>query len=169
MVRFLYQQVFRGGLLMNRLTRVGVAAALAAISVVASSQGAPNPDKTAIETRQGVFKLISNQFTPIGAALRGGAVSPEVAARNGERIKVLAGMIPELFERDTRQYKDVPTRALDGIWNSQADFKAKADGLASAADALMAAGKAGDKAAITAAAGNVGKACGACHDNFRAK
>ena len=154
---------------MNRLTRFGVAATLGAVSLVAFSQGRPDPDKTAIETRQAVFKLISNQFGPVAAALRGGSVSPEVAARNGERIKMLAGMIPELFQRDTRQNKDVKTLALDGIWNSLADFKTKADGLATAADGLIAAGKSGDNAAIQKAAGDMGKACGACHDNFRAK
>jgi cytochrome c556 len=156
---------------MNRLTRVGVAAAIATMSVVAFSQGGPpNPDKTAIEARQAVFKLINNQNAPIGAMLRGtGELDAAVVTRNAGRIKMLAEMIPELFARDTRQYKDAPTRALDGIWNSQADFKAKADGLASAADALAAAAKTGDKAAVQTAAGNVGKACGACHDNFRAK
>ncbi len=102
--------------------------------------------------------------------LRGqGTLDTELVARNAGRIKVLAGIIPELFTRDTRQFKDVPTRALDGIWNSQADFKAKADGLATAADALETAAKGGDKATIQAAATNLGKACGACHDSFRAK
>jgi cytochrome c556 len=156
---------------MNRLTRFGIAATLAAISVVAFSQGAPpNPDDTAIKTRQGAFKLISNQSGAIGAMFRGnGAFDAAVAARNAERIKVLAGMLPELFARDTRQFKDTPTRALDGIWNSQADFKAKADGLAAAADAVVAAAKTGDKDATSKANTEMGKACGACHDNFRAK
>jgi len=155
---------------MNRLTRFGVAACVAVVSIVAYSQmPQQNPDKIAIETRQGLFKLISNQFGPIAGMIRGGNVDPEVAARNGGRIKVLAGMIPELFTRDTHQFKDVPTKALDGIWTSQADFKAKADGLATAAEALEAAGKSGDKAAVQMAGQNVGKACGACHDSFRAK
>ena len=61
---------------MNRLSRVAVAAALASMSAVAFSQGAggpPSPEaqaKTAIETRQGLFKLISNQMGPIGGMLR---------------------------------------------------------------------------------------------------
>jgi cytochrome c556 len=161
---------------MNRLTRFGVAATLAAISVAANSQGGPppggppNPDKTAIETRQGLFKLISNQYGPVGAMMRpGGTFNAELAGRNAARVKVLAEMIPELFARDTRQYTEVKTRALEGIWNSQADFKAKADGLVSAADALATAAKSGDQATVQKAATEVGKACGACHDNFRAK
>jgi cytochrome c556 len=156
---------------MNRLTRFGVAAAFAAASVVAFAQmGRPDPNQSAIDTRQALFKVISSQFGPVAAVLRpGGSVSAEVAATNGARINMLAGMIPEMFARDTREYKEGKTKALDGIWNSMADFKAKADGLASAGDALAAAGKSGDAAAIKTAAQEVGKACGACHDNFRAK
>jgi cytochrome c556 len=157
---------------MNRLTRIGVAAALAVISVAAFPQGAPpNPDKAAIETRQGLFKLISNQSGPIGAMFRpNGTFDAAVAARNAERIKVLAGMIPELFAaRDTHTFKDVPSRALDGIWTSQADFKAKADALVAAADGVAAAAKTGDKDATQKANAEIGKACGGCHDAFRAK
>jgi cytochrome c556 len=156
---------------MTRLIRFGVAATLAAISVTAFSQGAPpNPDKTAIETRQGVFKLIANQNGPIGGMFRAnGTFDAAVVARNAERIKVLAGMIPELFTRDTRQFKDVPTKALEGIWAGQADFKTKADALVAAADGLAAAAKTGDKDATQKANTAIGQACGACHDAFRAK
>jgi cytochrome c556 len=158
---------------MNRLIRIGVAATLAAISVTSFSQGGPpNQDKTAIETRQGVFKLINNQNGPISAMFRPNstvAFDAALVARNAERIKVLASMIPELFTRDTRQFKDSPTRALDGIWASQADFKAKADALVAAAEGLEKAAKTGDKAATSTANGEIGKACGGCHDPFRAK
>jgi cytochrome c556 len=156
---------------MNRLTRFGVAATLAVISVAAFPQGAPpNPDKVAIETRQGLFKLISNQNGPIGAMFRpNGTFDAAVAARNADRIKVLAGMIPELFARDTHNFKDVPSRALDAIWTSQADFKAKADALAAAAEGVAAAAKTGDKDATQKANAEIGKACGGCHDAFRAK
>lgn len=159
----------RGILLMNRLTRIGAATALAAVSVLAFSQGGPPPEKAAIEARQAVFKLINQQNAPIGAMLRGGTFDAAVVERNAGRIKVLATMIPELFERDTRQYKDAPTKALDGIWASQADFKAKADALAKAADELAAAGKSGDRAEVQAAVRTLGGACGSCHDSFRAK
>jgi cytochrome c556 len=159
---------------MNRLTRFGAAATLAAVSALAFSQaGPPSPEaraKSAIETRQGLFKLIANQNGPIGAMQRNQApFNAELVARNAARIKVLSEIAPDLFELDTRQFKDVKTGALDGIWNSQADFKAKADALTKAADALVAAAKGGDKAATLKAAADVGKACGSCHDSYRAK
>jgi cytochrome c556 len=159
---------------MNRLTRIGVAAALTAASALAFPQaGPPNPEaqaKSAIETRQGVFKLIANQNGPIGAMQRNQReFDAALVTKNAARIQVLAEMIPELYTADTRQFKTIKTAALDGIWNSQADFKAKADGLVAAAGALVTASKTGDKAATMKAAADVGKACGACHDNFRAK
>lgn len=156
---------------MNRLTRIGAAATLAVVSVVAFSQAAPpNPDKSAIETRQGLFKLIANQNGPIGGMQRGNVpFDAAVVARNAARIQVLSEIIPELYVRDTRAFKDVKTGALDGIWNSQADFKGKADALGKAAATLAETAKGGDKAATLKAAAEVGKACGSCHDSYRAK
>jgi cytochrome c556 len=160
---------------MNRLNRLGVAAALAAVSALAVSQGAgpPNPEaqaKNAIETRQGLFKVMSNQMGPIGGMLRGQVpFDAELVARNAARIQMLAEISPDLFTLDTRQFKNIKTGALDGIWNSQPDFKAKADALVKAAAGAVAAAKTGDKVATTKAAQEMGKACGTCHDNYRAK
>jgi cytochrome c556 len=158
---------------MNRLIRLGVATALALTSTLAMSQaGPPSPEaqaKTAIEARQAAFKLISNQFGPLSGLARGQQVDAAVAARNAERIQVLAGMLPELFQRDTREFKSINTAALDGIWNSQADFKSKAEALQTAAGKLAAAAKGGDATAMAAAGREIGGACGACHDAFRAK
>ena len=78
-------------------------------------------------------------------------------------------MIPEMFTLDTRAFTATKTAALPGIWNSQADFKGKADALVKAANDLNAWAKTGDKATFTAVAGAVGKACGSCHDNYRQK
>ena len=81
----------------------------------------------------------------------------------------MGGFIPDLFQADTRKFTDTKTTALEGIWNSQADFKVKADDLVKAATAMVAAAKTGDKAETLKAAGAVGKACGGCHDQYRAK
>ena len=156
---------------MNRLSRVAAAAALVGISVIAFSQGArPDPNKSAIDARQAVFKLIANQNGPIGAMFRpNGTFDAALAARNAERVKMLAEMIPELFARDTREYKEGNTKALDGIWTSPADFKAKADALVAAADGVMMAAKTGDKDATQKANAEIGKSCGGCHESFREK
>lgn len=161
---------------MKSLYRVGIAAALAAVSAVAISQGAgpPSPEaqaKAAVETRQGLFKVINSQNAPIGAMLRPGAeVDTALVVRNMTRIQTLAEIIPDVFVQDTREFKDIKTRALDGIWTSQADFKTKADILKTAAGAIITVAKTGDKAAtVQALRDNLPKACGTCHDNYRAK
>ena len=171
---------------MNRLTRIGIAAALAAASALAISQappaggppagagpgGPPSPEaqaKAAIETRQGLFKVISNQNGPIGGMNRPNAPAADLAvvARNAARIQTLSEIIPDVFMANTSAVTSVKTRALNGIWTSQADFKAKADALGKAAAAVGAAAKSGDQAATKAAAAEMGKTCGGCHDTFR--
>jgi cytochrome c556 len=159
---------------MKRLLGIGVAAAVVAASSAAWAQGAPpSPEaqaKAAIETRQGLFKVMSGQFGPVGGMMRNQVpFDAAVVARNAARVETLAEIIPELFANDTRKFTATPTKALEGIWNSQADFKAKADALSKAAAAVAAAAKTGDKDATIKAAGDIGKACGACHDSYRAK
>lgn len=61
------------------------------------------------------------------------------------------------------------TKALPAIWTDMAGFqKASADSMA-AYDKLAVAAGSGDLAALTAAFGDTGKTCGACHDKYRAK
>jgi cytochrome c556 len=61
------------------------------------------------------------------------------------------------------------TKALPTVWSDMAGFQA-ADKAANAAyDKLATAASSGDLAATTAAFGETGKACGACHEKYRAK
>jgi cytochrome c556 len=77
-------------------------------------------------------------------------------------------MITEMFKFDTRKFQ-THTQAKEKIWNDQADFAKKADDLHDAAAALEAAAKRGDKSGILDAAGKVGNACKACHEEYREK
>jgi cytochrome c556 len=159
---------------MKRLISIGLITALSIATDYAAEPAAPpTPEaqaKTSIETRQGLFKLLSFNMAPIGGMLRNTVpFDAEVVAKNAARIQQLAGMIPDLFIADTRKTgAGVKTAALDGIWTSQADFKAKADAMGQAAGELLAAAKTGDKAATMKAAQGM-KACGNCHDTFRLK
>jgi len=158
---------------MRLLAKIGVAACCATVLSVASAQNAPpTPEEQATEmtaTRQGLFKLMGFNMDPMAAMLR--KRIPYDAAqvqKSAARIEALAPIIPDLFKLDTRKFQ-VKTKAREGIWNSQADFNAKADELAKAAAALSAAAKGSDQGATLKAIGAVGKACGNCHDNFRDK
>ena len=61
------------------------------------------------------------------------------------------------------------TRAKAEIWQKPEDFAAKDEAFLSAARAFRAAADSGDVAAIKARAGDLGKTCKACHDNYRAE
>jgi cytochrome c556 len=109
-------------------------------------------------------------MAPLGGMLKNKVPFDAAAAgESGGHIEELGGMLPDLFVFDTRKATNVKTKAQDGIWTNAADFKAKADDLVKAATALVEASKSGDKGATLKAAGAVGKACGACHDNYRNK
>jgi len=91
-----------------------------------------------------------------------------VVQKAAQRVEFTSGMISEVFANDTRKFQ-VETKAREGIWTNKSDFDAKAKDLQDRAAALEAAAKTGDKDATIKAAQAVGKACGACHDQFREK
>ena len=64
---------------------------------------------------------------------------------------------------------DKDTKALPTVWSDSAGFLAASKAADAAYDKLATAAGSGDMAALTAAFGDTGKACGACHDKYRAK
>jgi cytochrome c556 len=160
---------------MNGITRMGVAAVgslIVASAAMAQGAAPPTPEQKAqasVLTRQGLFKVQAFVFGPVGGMLRGAKFDAAVAQKAGERIQVTGGLIPELFANDTHTFAGTPTKAREGIWTNKSDFDAKANDLVKAAADLEAAAKSGDEAATKKAAAGVGKACGACHDQFRDK
>jgi cytochrome c556 len=161
---------------MKRLTRIGVAAALAAVSAMAVAQSVTKAaDQAAatkaIEARQALMKEIRDLNAPIGAMLRpnGPAVDPALVATNSAKLAGLAAKIPDAFMVDTRGFEATKTAALDGIWASFPDFKSKADDMVAALTAAADAGKSGDADATRTAMQGLGRACGGCHTPYRAR
>ncbi|MGC1457582.1 MAG: cytochrome c [Steroidobacteraceae bacterium] len=161
---------------MKGFTVIGVAAIGSLIvASTAMAQGGPAPPtpeqkmQAAVLTRQGLFKIQGFVFGPVGGMLRGAPFNAAVVEKTAARLEVTGGLIPELFATDTHAYSGTPTKAREGIWTNKSDFDAKAGDLVKAATDLEAAAKTGDEAATKKAAGAVGKACGACHDQFRDK
>ncbi len=161
---------------MKLMNKLGLVVAVAAVSAMAMAQNAGAPAqsaaeaKTVIETRQKLFEDMKKTMEPIGAMLkRQREIDAAVIATNAAHLKELAGRIPAQFAVDTRQFKDTKTDALDGIWSSQADFKAKADVLANAAQNAITVSAGGDKGATMKALADIGKSCGGCHDSYKTK
>jgi cytochrome c556 len=61
------------------------------------------------------------------------------------------------------------TKALPTVWTDTAGFQAASKNAEGAFDKLAVAAGSGDLAAVGAAYTDTGKACGACHEKFRAK
>ena len=120
----------------------------------------------AVETRQGLLKVVGFYIGPIvGMAREQIPYDADRIKANAERIAELAPMIPDVFRSDTRG-SDVPTEALDNIWDNGADFADKA-ATVSARAADLAAATANGKDAVMQAFGAMGASCKACHDEYR--
>ena len=85
-------------------------------------------------------------------------------------IQAAAAKIPTLFPAGT-SLTDMPdkTHAKAEIWQDMDTFKADATNLETQAGRLAEAAKSGDFAAFAAQFAATGRACKACHTDFRAK
>lgn len=156
---------------MNVVSKLGLAALCSLVMVsVGLTQSAPTTPEgqaqAAVKLRKALFDVQSYAYTPMQAFLRGAPFNAMAAQTAAERIEITSSMIPEVFKLDTRTFH-VVTRALDGIWTDMADFQQKAHDLREAAVSLEMVAKSGDADATKQAAIRVGKACGACHDEYR--
>jgi cytochrome c556 len=123
--------------------------------------------KTLMHDRHEGMEDIGDAFKLVGRELQGG--SPDVAAiqKAAATIADGAGKSSGWFPPGTGP--DVgKTRAKAEIWQKPEDFAAKDTAFEQAAIAFKAAADAGDLNAIKAQAGELGKACKACHDPYRA-
>jgi cytochrome c556 len=107
------------------------------------------------------MKLVTNQLksgSPDLAKVRDGAAT---IARLAPEV---SGWYPPGTGPDVGK-----TRAKAEIWQKPQDFAAKAKAFPQAAQAFNTAAQGADVAAIRAAQGELGKACKACHDPYRAE
>ena len=147
---------------------VGCALIMTATGGASSALAASAEERAtaAVETRQGLLKVVVSYFGPIvGMARQQIPYDGDVVADNAARIAELAAMIPHVFRNDTRAH-EIPTESLPKIWDNLDDFNAKAATAAERAAALAAAAGEGQGPAMKAF-GELGAACKACHDEYR--
>jgi cytochrome c556 len=149
----------------KKLLSAGLALVLGAgYALTAYSQVKP---EQLVKQRQSAMTLIAKYFGPLGGMLKGAVpYNADVVARNAAYLDVLSQMPWDGFAEST---KGVKSAALPAAFTDGAKFKQAQDQLRTAVGALNTAAKGGNEAAVKAAIGDVGKACGACHDNFREK
>ena len=149
------------------MTRFATLIMVAGTMLATSPVFAQAKPEVLVKQRQAAMTLVGKYWGPTNAMAQGKApYDANVAARNAGYLQALAQMPWDGFAEST---KDTPekTRALPAIWAEPAKFKEAAERLQSATAKLAAAAK--DEGAFKAAAGEVGKSCGACHNDFRAK
>ena len=119
--------------------------------------------------RQSWFAMLAVNFGPMVAMVKGEMPWEEMQ---------MAGYADQLAALTTlnvmRGFADGSdkgtTRAKPEIWENKADFKAKMDDLTKAVNALQVVANEGtDRAAIAAQVGATGKACKACHDDYKSE
>ncbi len=91
-------------------------------------------------------------------------------------VKTLVAQAAKLKTLETAFEKMFPagsdkgeTKALPTVWSDSAGFMAASKAADAAYDKLATAAGSGNLDATKAAFGDTGKACGACHDKYRAK
>ena len=162
-------------IVMNKIVRGTLAAAAAVLAITAFDAGNPvfaQDAKTAISMRQSAMKGFGGHMKAISGFLKAGTGSAEDVAKRAGEISATAKMLASYFPAKSGMdmVKDPKTRADAMIWSDMAKFEGIAASLSKEAATLQKIALAGDKAAIQAQVGVIGKtACGACHGTFRAK
>ena len=118
--------------------------------------------------RQSWFAMIANNFGPMVAMVKGEIPWDE---------RMMAGYADQLAALTTldvmRGFKDGAdkgtTRAKPEIWQNKADFESKLNDLKSAVNKLQTVANADDRKATALQVGATGKACKACHDEYKSK
>jgi cytochrome c556 len=142
-------------------------ALLAAPPAVHSDQAPKSKAERTIEYRQAALKLLGWNIGPIAGMVKGEIPWDQKALEtHAMRLAQVAPMIPEGFPADSQS--GAPTDAKPEIWKNMDDFQAKARDLEMATAKFAETAKGGDRKAIAAGLGEVGGACKACHEKYRA-
>ncbi len=120
-----------------------------------------------VKQRQAAMTLVGKYWGPIAGMPSG------KAPYNAERVTTYAAYLEVLSKMPWDGFvdstKDIQSRALPAVFTDNAKFKEGADSMQKAIAALAKVSKGGDEASVKAAIADVGKTCGGCHENFRAK
>ena len=123
--------------------------------------------ETLVDQRVSAMRLQGKYFGPLVGMAQGRVpYDANIATRNAGYLEVLSKMPWDGFEPST---KDLKTRALPEVYAEPAKFKAAQDSFNAEVGKLVAATKSGNEANVKTAILDVNKACGNCHDSFRAK
>ena len=148
---------------MNRFSLAAITLATAASALPVAAQFQKPED--AIKYRKGALTVMGAHFARIGAMTAGRVPFDAAAAAYNADLVVTMSKLPFVAFIDGTATGD--TRAKPEIWSNPDKFKAAATTMQEAVMKLDVAAKGGNLDQIKAAFGDAGKACKACHDDFR--
>ncbi|MGN6183977.1 MAG: c-type cytochrome [Thermoanaerobaculia bacterium] len=120
-----------------------------------------------VKYRQALMKSMAGYMNAMTSITKGAPFKSDLAS-HAAAVKELARQMPSMFTAGTSPDK-VATDALPEVWTKPAQFKAAAQKLETEAGKMQQLAKTNDMKAIATQLDAMKKACGACHDTFRAK
>ena len=149
--------------------RLILAAALSLVPLAAAAQD-DSPEEIAVEARHGYMLMLSTNMGPLAGMAKGEIPYDEAAATfHASNLAALAGYEVEMhFLPGTAQGEIEGSHALPAAWANLDDVRAKHEALKTAAMAAPEGVKGGPEN-VAKVVQNLGLACKACHDDYRAK
>jgi cytochrome c556 len=152
----------------KKIWLAGLSLALA-MGYVAAALAQAKPE-VLVKQRQAAMTLQGKYFGPLAGMAQGKVpYNKDTIVRNAEFLSALSKMPWDGFAESTKEEKTVKTAALPAIWKDADKFKQAQTQLQDEVSKLVQVSKNGDEAAVKAQIGATGKACGACHQDFREK
>lgn len=150
----------------KKLLSACIAMALGAGAGYATSVLAQAKPDVMVKQRQAVMTLQGKYFGQLAAVAKGAPYNAANVQRAAGFLDNLSRMAWDGFDASTKGEK---SRALPAVYENKAGFDAAGARLENETSRLVALTAKGDEAAVKAQIGVVGKACGACHQDFRSK
>jgi cytochrome c556 len=157
---------------MNQYTRWGAAGiALVTIVAVGAAVSWAQDKEAAVSARQAAMKQEGPDIRAILAYAGDKGTDQATAIAKAQELLALSDKLAGLWPAGTSS-KDMPgkSNAKPEVWQEMDKFQALYAAQKSGEQKLLAAIQKGDKAAVQAAAGDIGKSsCSACHGAYREK
>ncbi|MFZ2650314.1 MAG: cytochrome c [Burkholderiaceae bacterium] len=146
-------------------TTMTLAAALLALATALPAAAQFAKPEDAIKYRKAVFTVMASHFGRVAAMANGKAPFDAKVAADSAEIALSMSKLPYVaFLPGTDKGE---TRAKPEIWTDWDKVKGLAEKMQEEMVKFNMAAKTGNIDTIKAAAGETGKACKACHDNYR--
>jgi cytochrome c556 len=146
-------------------TAIAAVLCLAATALVAQAQQVKPEDH--IKYRKSAYALMGLHFGSLAAMAQDKKpYNKEEAIRDSDFVALVSTEPRHHFTEGTDKGE---TKAKPEIWQKRSDFDQKMDKMTGETAKLPQVARNGDLAALKQAVGETGKACKACHDEYRQK